>query len=49
MVFFRIAEWECVKRGSRSERTDNASEDVIKCGSVMMGRDMVVGEVDAKS
>jgi hypothetical protein len=49
MVFFRMAGLECVRRGSRSESTDMAREEVMMCGSVIMGRDIVVNEADTKS
>lgn len=49
IVFFRTAGCECVNRGRRSESTDMANEGVITCGSVMIGRDMVVMEVAVRS
>jgi hypothetical protein len=49
IVFFRIVGCECVNRGSRSERTDSAREGVIMCGRVMIGRDIVFGDVEVRS
>jgi len=49
MVFFRITGLECVKRGRRSDKTDNAREEVIMCGNVTMGRDIVVRDGETKS
>lgn len=49
MVFLRIVGWECVIRGNKSERTDSASEGVMTCGNVMIGRDIVVGVAELKS
>ena len=49
MVFFRIAGLECVKRGRRSDRTDKAREEVMMCGNVTIGRDIVVREAETRS
>ena len=49
MVFLRIVDWECVRRGRRSERTESAREGVMMCGSVIIGRDMVVEDVEVRS
>lgn len=49
IVFFRTAGLECVSLGSRSESTDIAREDVMMCGRVMIGRDIVVADVAVKS
>jgi hypothetical protein len=49
IVFFRIVGLECVKRGRRSERTDKAREGVMIWGSVAIGRDIVVNEVETRS
>lgn len=49
MVFLRMVGCECVNLGNRSERTDSASEGVMTCGRVMMGRDIVVGAAELKS
>ena len=49
MVFLWIVDWECVRRGRRSERTESAREGVMMCGSVIIGRDMVVEDVEVKS
>ena len=49
IVFLRTVGCECVSRGRRSDRTDNASEGVIICGSVMIGRDIVVTAVEVRS
>jgi hypothetical protein len=44
-----MAGLECVKRGSKSERTDMAREEVMTCGRVIMGRDIVINEGETKS
>lgn len=49
MVFFLIVGFEWVKRGSKSDSVLCAKEGVIICGSVMIGRDMPVGEVEVRS
>lgn len=49
MVFFLMAGCEWVNLGKRSESTDIAREGVMTCGSVMMGRVIVVTAVDVKS
>ncbi len=49
IVFFRIAAWECVKRGSRSSVRDIASAGLITCGSVTKGSDKVAGKDDVRS
>ena len=49
MDFFRTAGFECVKRGNKSVRTERARELVMICGRVVIGRDMVMADVDVKS
>lgn len=49
MVFFRIIGLEWLRRGSKSDSTDIANDEVITCGSVMMGRVMVVSEGETTS
>ena len=49
IVFLRTAGLECVIRGRRSESTERASEGVMICGRVIIGRDIVVIEVEVKS
>ena len=42
IVFFRIIGLEWLRRGSKSDSTDIANDEVITCGKVMIGRVMVV-------
>ena len=49
IVFLRIAGWECVNRGRRSDKTDRARDGVMTWGNVIIGRDIVVIEVEVKS
>jgi len=49
MVFFRITGFECVNRGRRSDRTDKAREEVMICGSVIIGSDIVVSDGETRS
>jgi hypothetical protein len=49
MVFFLIAGWEWLSRGRRSDSVDRAKEGLMRCGRVMIGRDIVVTDVELKS
>jgi hypothetical protein len=44
-----MAGFECVNRGIRSESTERAKELVMMCGSVVIGSDIVIVDVDVKS
>lgn len=41
--------WLWLIRGSRSARVDNASEGVMTCGRVAIGREMTVGAAALRS
>lgn len=49
MVFFRILGLECDSRGNRSDRRERANDEVIMCGKVMRGRDIVGGKGEEMS
>lgn len=49
IVFFLIMGLEWLRRGSKSDSTDIANEDVITCGRVMIGRVIVVSEGETMS
>ena len=42
-VFFRILGFECDSLGNKSDRSERAKEEVMMCGNVTRGKDIVGG------